>query len=446
MDCEDDKIIPFPGNLPSVVNGVKSPNSFGIHSPGVVELNKIDDKAVFIDLSRGQGDCESGNEMHRAVNESTFNRSPRSSRISYLHKRCNRLKHKIRKLQMCQIGIQVDTHSYFEKMELAKSSCLILKKMKSIPEDSDETDSDSSSCDEDIDVYDCALSIEAEDQNLHKPKRKEVDKIGIKKTHISDTFAERNASTYNKWQWLQFQIRSLEIKILQTNETLRKVRSQEFKSKFEAIPFALSADGTTEETTSAARIRGLESHPRKKLVSTLNIITQSKNELPLSGVPCSCPPNLCCIICGGPGVLHLENPNPLSDFCYRRAEIVHPSYHKVICGGKIPLSVQYGRLIKGRKWTSRGSLSNSKREVASAKIGTVSSESLLQTKKARQTQLQKLLEVKKKTRSKKTKKISRKDERAPKPTQHADLNRPLADVNDARNQTEGNSSDSKRTR
>ena len=373
---------------------------------------------------------------------SNVNHNRMSSRVSYLSRRSNRLKHKMRKLQMCQIGLQVAPNPCDENSSRSKSNFMIMKKkLKCIPEDSDDTDSDSSSCnDNDHDV-----SVKSVNPN-HKPKWNELEKLEASKNEILEDLASQNAQTYNKWQWLQFQIQGLEFKILQTNETLRKIRSQELKAKFDTIPFALSADGSTEETISAARIRGLESHPKKKLVSTLNVITQSKNELPFSGIPCSCPPNLCCIICGGPGVLHVQNPSPLSDFCRRRIEIVHPTYHKVICAGKMPLSVQYGRLIKGRKWNSRASLASSKNDSAAAKIDAGSSDSLLQTKKARQTQLQRLLEVKKKTRSKKPKKNKGTDEKSNKATSK-DGNKPLTSVESAAGvENDGNNSDSKKTR
>ena len=155
-----------------------------------------------------------------------------------------------------------------------------------------------------------------------------------------------------KWQWLQFQIQSLEFKILQTNDILRRIRTQEPRATFDEVPFVLSQDGTTEETESAARVRGAKLVSRKKLGSTLSIIAQSQGSLSSTGSHCSCPPNSCCIICGGPGVMYVRNPDRSSDCCTERINSLFSKHHRVLSNDSIPLSAQYGRLIKEKKCNS----------------------------------------------------------------------------------------------
>ena len=52
---------------------------------------------------------------------SNVNHNRMSSRVSYLSRRSNRLKHKMRKLQMCQIGLQVAPNPCDENSSRSKS-------------------------------------------------------------------------------------------------------------------------------------------------------------------------------------------------------------------------------------------------------------------------------------------------------------------------------------
>merc|ERR1712226_110024 len=178
----------------------------------------------------------------------------------------------------------------------------------------------------------------------------------------------KTSSVSYKWQWVQFQIQNLEFKILQTNDILRRIRTtQEPKAEFDEIPFVLSQDGTTEETESAARVRGVKSVHRKKLGSTLSVIAQSQGFLAPAGNHCACPPNTCCIICGGPGVMYIKNLDRSSDSCLERIDTLYPKHHRVLSSSLIPLAAQYGRLIKEKKCNSKPTTTQKSTEIGLSK-------------------------------------------------------------------------------
>ena len=128
---------------------------------------------------------------------------------------------------------------------------------------------------------------------------------------------------------LILQVHSLEFKILQTNELLRRIRKEEPRAEVEQPPLLLSPDGTTDRTESAARVRAVVGVKRKRMGCTLSITAQSHNTLQPVPVPCACAPNTCCIVCGGPGTLYVAEPDRSLHTVDERVAMLFPRQHHV---------------------------------------------------------------------------------------------------------------------